>query len=215
MAVVLCLTGCSGAQGGASSASGAKVEQKTYPFTFQKKLDAAPEESEMNLYFVNDGDVPYVALSEYLPFFGKIYEDDKLGTKALEFDIEQANGVYTATRANTPWAMAVDPKADTIDFIDYNAFKQSPGDTALVSLVTIGENGLDEHGLLVDSGSSYDRRGLLTQFDLSNYEIDLVEANGECYLPLQTMQDILLSSNYMLTVFNGEKVSCSLTGQKA
>ena len=102
LAIVLCLTGCSGVQGGAGSASGAKVEQKTYPFTFQKKLHAAPEESEMNLYFVKDGDIPYVALSEYLPFFGKLYEDEKLGTKALEFDIEQASGVYTATRANTP-----------------------------------------------------------------------------------------------------------------
>lgn len=53
---------------------------------------------------------------------------------------------------------------------------------------------------------SYDCQGRMTTLDLSKYEIDIVEENGECYVPLQTMNDILLARNYYLTVFNGEKV---------
>ena len=208
LAAVLCLAGCGSSQGGGASA---KVEQKTFPLVLQIEDEgdsepSAPEEGEMNLYFVNDGDIPYVALSEYLPFFGKLYEDETLGTKAVEFDIAHENGLYTGTRTDSGWTMTVDPNADTISFLSLNGFMQSPGDTHLLGLVTIGENGLGGNGLLKDSGQSYDRQGYVTEFDMSKYGIDLVEADGECYVPLQTMQDILLGRNYMLTVFNGEKV---------
>jgi len=203
LAVALCLTGCGSSQG---SGAGAKVEQKAFPLLFQIDEDAAPEEGEMNLYFVDGGDIPYVALSEYMPLFGKIYENENLETEAVEFDIAQADGAYTATRADTGEAMRVDPKADTIYFLSYNGFVQPPGDTNLVSLATIGESGFDANGLLKDTGNSYDRQGYVTEFDMSKYGIDLVESNGECYVPLQTMQDILLGRNYILTVFNGEKV---------
>ena len=208
LAAALCLAGCGSSQGGGA---GAKVEQKTFPLLLQIEDEGgsepkAPEEGEMNLYFVNDGDIPYVALSEYLPFFGKLYEDETLGTKAVEFDIAHENGLYTGTRTDSGWTMTVDPNADTISFLSLNGFMQSPGDTHLLGLVTIGENGLGGNGLLKDSGQSYDRQGYVTEFDMSKYGIDLVEADGECYVPLQTMQDILLGRNYMLTVFNGEKV---------
>ena len=98
LAVVLCLAGCGSSQGGGA---GAKVEQKAFPLLFQAEENATPEEGEMNLYFVNGGDIPYVALSEYMPLFGKIYENESLGTKALEFDIAQANGLIRS-RAPTP-----------------------------------------------------------------------------------------------------------------
>ena len=74
----LCVAGCS-QPGGASNS---KIEKKTYPLILQTDAKKSVEESEMNLYFVNGGDVPYVAVSEFLPFFGKLYEDEKLDLTA-------------------------------------------------------------------------------------------------------------------------------------
>ena len=203
LAAALYLVGCGGSQSGGA---GAKVEQKAFPLYFQTDKDNTPEDGEMNLYFVGGGDIPYVALSEYMPLFGKIYENEGLGTAAVEFDITQEDGAYTATRTDTGEAMTIDPKADTIYFLSYNGFMRSPGDVSLVSLATIGESGFGANGLLKDTGKSYNRQGYVTEFDMSKYGIDLVESGGECYVPLQTMQDILLGRNYIRTVFNGEKV---------
>ena len=37
-----------------------------------------------------------------------------------------------------------------------------------------------------------------------DYNIDLVEADGECYVPLQTMTDIFVNWTYIYMVFNGQ-----------
>ena len=70
----LCMAGCS-QPGGASSST---IEKKTYPLVLQTDAKKSVEESEINLYFANGGDVPYVAVSEFLPLFGRLYEDEKL-----------------------------------------------------------------------------------------------------------------------------------------
>lgn len=81
---------------------------------------------EITLYFVNGGDVPYVALSEYMPFVGE-------------------------------------------------------------TLIT---------------------------YDMTEYLIDFVEKDGECYMPLQTVNDLLLSRNSKLVVFTGEEVLASALSRK-
>ena len=43
------------------------IEKKTYPYLYCFAEKTEPWTSEMNLYFVNGGDVPYVALTEYSP----------------------------------------------------------------------------------------------------------------------------------------------------
>ena len=215
LAIALCLAGCSQSGG----TSGSQVEQKTFPLVLQKDSEEAVEESEMNLYFVDGGDVPYVAASEFLPFFGSLYEDKNVDTPAIEFTMERVGDYIQGKRTDTEWAMDFNPKTDTIEFVSYDDFLQAPGDSALVSLVQIGEDGTGGGAnLLKDSGNSYDRRGLGTTFEMAEYFIDIVEKDGECYVPLQTMHDILLARNYYYTVFNGQKVfvfayGCDLNDQ--
>lgn len=204
MTAALFLTGCENTQ---STSANAKVEQQAFPFVFMPTDKAEPEEREMNLYFVDGGTVPYVALSEYMPFFGSLYENDESANlTALEFAFNHEYGIYTVERTDSEWQMAISPEYDSILFNSYDAFIASPSDNSLIPLVNIGENGLGGYNLLKDSGTSYDRQGYGTEFDLSKFHIDIVEANGECYLPLQTMQDIFLSRAYYVTIYNGEKV---------
>ena len=201
--VALCVAGCS-QPGDASSST---IEKKTYPLVLQTDAKKSVEESEMNLYFVNGGDVPYVAVSEFLPLFGRLYEDEKLNVPAITFEFKSEGDDYWAERTDSKWAMNFNAKTDQIAFASYDGFLQSPGDSALISLVKVGEEGTGGVSRLMKaSPRSYDRQGEATTFNLAEYEIDMVRDGGECYVPLQTMHDILLSHNYFYTIFNGEKV---------
>lgn len=203
LSAMLCLSGCSQA----GSPSSAKVEQRAIPLVLQREKDLAPEESEVNLYFVNGGDVPYVALSEFMPLYGSLYESEDAGTLAAEFAITCEKGIYVAKRTDNESRMLFSPEEDLIEFTNYDAFVQAPGDTLLVGLVRIGEDGTGGVSRLMKTGeSSYDLQGDVISFDLSKYDIDIVEANDECFVPLQTLHDILLARNYFYTVYNGEKL---------
>ena len=220
LAAALILSGCAGDKtntastqgnqsntGNTSSSANAKVEQQTYPLSFFRGYEEEDrEDSEMNLYFVNGGSVPYVAFSEYMPFYGSLYENKDAGFKAIEYDISNESGIYTAERKDDGWLMAAVPDYDSIYFNSYDAFVRASNNTSLVGLVTIGENGLGSNKLIRDSGMSYDRQGYVNEFDLSRFNIDIIESDGECYVPLQTMQDVLLAQSYYLTVFNGERI---------
>lgn len=170
------------------------------------------EESEMNLYFVNDGDVPYVAISEFLPFYGSLYEDEKLGVPAITFEFEHDGENYRAKRTDNDCAMAFNAKTDQIDFLSYDGFVQSPGDSALISLVKIGEEGTGGVSRLMKANRrSYDRQGLAVALNLAEYQIDMVEDNGECYVPLQTMHDILLAHSFFTPSSTARKCAFSHT----
>ena len=42
--------------------------------------------------------------------------------------------------------------------------------------------------------------------NLGDYEIDIIGSDDECYIPFQTMNDLLENQTYVLYVFDGEKV---------
>lgn len=68
---MLCIAGCGGfANPGGSTAT---MEKRTVPLVLQKDPNKEAEELQANLYFKGGGDVPYVAVSEFLPFFGSLY----------------------------------------------------------------------------------------------------------------------------------------------
>ena len=74
--ICLCLAlflACPAAVAEASGTSEAAIEKKTYPYLYCFQDDTEPLTSEMNLYFVNGGDVPYVALTEFLPVLTEMY----------------------------------------------------------------------------------------------------------------------------------------------
>lgn len=200
---------------GVSETEEVRLEKKTVPMRIQTSKRVDITDSEMNLYFVNGGDIPYVAVSEYLPFVGSIYEDKDLGIQAAEYEITYpTESVAKITRKDNQSMMFIDSAEDTIEFIGMNWFVATPGNSTLLSLISMGESRVGGiSNLLQDDGSSYERSGSdILKFDLSEYGIDLINQDGGCYVPLQTINDLLVSRNYVYVVYNGEKVIASAHG---
>lgn len=191
----------------------AAIEGKTYPFRLQLDSKKDPETREITLYFINGGDIPYVALSEYMPFVGEIYKDDKIGVPAVEYEISHPadNHTYVLRKDNSS-SMDINTKEDTIEFVAYDYFVSTPGNNLLTSVLTLSESGRGGYSnLFVDDGNfSYERNGdALIEYNMKDYLIDMVEENGECYVPLQTINDLLVSQNYVFVVFNGVELIAS------
>ena len=139
---------------------------------------------------------------------------------------ETEEHVYTVSRPDNYSMLFVNTDNDTMTFSDYNLFTQVPGTTALVSILDLPEPGFDdleampepeenENELFRIRHRSINRAGGLITLELSAYMIDMVDENGECYIPMQTLNDLLLNQFYMQYVFNGETVfgagyGCSL-----
>ena len=195
-----------------SAEPGYTLEQKTVPMRIQTSVRNEISDAEMNLYFVNGGDIPYVALSEYMPFVGSIYKDDQLSIPAAEYEIERiADDHILVKRTDNDSFMDIEPKKDVIEFVGMDWFIATPGSTSLLSILSVGESGRGgSANLFRDNGKSYERTGeAIIRFDFSEYDIDLIDQDGECYLPLQTVNDLLVSGNYVLVVYNGEKLIAS------
>ena len=62
------------------------------------------------------------------------------------------------------------------------------------------------------SGKSFNQFGEMAKIPLADYSIDLIASEGECYIPMQTLSDLLLSPQYILLVFNGEEIICTAYG---
>ena len=65
------------------------IEKKTFPhlWCYNKKDGGKVSEGEMNLYFMDGGDIPYVALSEYMDFLSRLYSEVKKADIAYEIGV--------------------------------------------------------------------------------------------------------------------------------
>ena len=220
----------------------------------------------MTLYFVDGGDIPYVALSEYMPFLSGLLNDLGKGEITYEIIAEGEDDLYhfQVTRPDNGSMLFVFPERDQLMFSNYNTFTLTVGSNMMVSAMYMPEvaeispmdlaeyltaaASYDEEDLamaeevlapeaeegevpmedmpaediempaeLADapaSGSLFalkegfylNRAGDDIVLNLADYTIDLVAVDGECYVPFQTMNDLLLLDEYMQFVFDGEKV---------
>ena len=185
---------------------------KTVPMRIQVKSDDEITEDEITLYFVNGGDIPYVAVSQYMPVVGSYFRSDSIDIPAASYTITHPLKHHTmVSRTDNDSFMDIDTLTDTIEFVGFDYFTAEPGSSLFMSVITLGENGRGGvSNLFRDDGKSYERAGeTLIKFNLSEYLIDLIEKDGECYVPLQTINDLLVSQNYVYVVFNGEEVIVS------
>ena len=118
------------------------VEKRTYPhiWHYDQFETESVYEGEMNLYFVDGGDIPYVALSEYIPLLAKVACEAKYyGVEKIDFEIapEPEPGFFMVTRPDNGSALIIDTAQDTMTFTSYNSFLQRPGSSRLVSLMEI------------------------------------------------------------------------------
>ena len=234
------------------------IEKKTFPFLYCFDKDTEPVNSEMNLYFVNGGEVPYVALTELIPVLSAMYnatlkcDADHLFSLELQ-TVDQPDGscVFIVSRPDNGSTWIIQPGDDTMTFTSFNSFVRRPGTSALVTVADIpdlkpnfdyseiikelmyayrdgkdpmavqmktagglaaAEDPAAEHTLFVASSKIYNRNGRPITMDLGKYRIDIVSRGDECYLPLQTMCDVFFGLQYILCVYNGEKVIADVHG---
>ena len=184
------------------------IEEKVCLMKTQPGAKSEVTEGEFSIYFVDGGDIPYVKVSDYLDLYGSFFKDDNGGIPAAAFTYDSpADHDFVATRTDNEYDMLINAEKDTIEFMDYDRFISIPGSRNLISMVTIGESGVGgSSNLFADDATSYDRSGDYMTFDLSEYGIDLIVQDGDAYVPLQTMNDLLLNRLYILGLFNGEEV---------
>ena len=245
------------------------VEGRTYPYLRQfSDQEKYPTEGEMTLYFVNGGDIPYVALSEYLTFLSGLLKDIGKGEIAYEvihMDDEEGNS-FLVVRSDNDSTLLIDPVTDQLLFDNFNTFTITVGTKAQVATMDMPEaeeldplarirSRIDEtqaqaeqdvamespevsredetvetpppeeskafeskedsdapNLFALKAGMYLNRAGNNIVLDLADYDIDIVDADGECYIPFQTLNDLLVNDTYMLYVFDGEKVLGSAYG---
>ena len=120
------------------------VEKKTYPYLHCFEEDTEPLTGEMDLYFVNGGDVPYVALTEFLPVLTEMYntrlkcdEDDQVSFELQTVDQPDGSRVFIVSRPDNGSTWIIQPGDDTMTFTNYNSFGHRPGTSALVTVAEL------------------------------------------------------------------------------
>ena len=227
------------------------IGMKACPYLYCYKKEDTVHTGEMNLYYVDGGDVPYIALTEFIPvlteFYNIILNSDPENQVSFEIRTDGTNDAdraFLVTRTDNSSTLIIQPGDDTMIFTNYNSFDQKPGSSALVSFISIpdltessnlssyvealiraqrnGEStaelqekmsGLnkvkdpaEDHSFFVATNRVFNRRGAPLTMDLGDYGIDLLCQDGECYIPLQTVNDIFFGTHYVYMVFNGEKI---------
>ena len=114
------------------------VKGVTYPYVQQFSDDEDPTESEMTLYFVDDGDIPYVALDEYMALLGELLTE--MGKGDVKYTVEElTDTMYIVTRPDNYSTMYVDTEDDTLYFMNLNGFTQGVGRKAAVTIKSLPE----------------------------------------------------------------------------
>ncbi len=162
------------------------------------------------VYFIEDSDVPYVSLEDWGELYSyilKTYVDKGSDPQyALNFSIDGQTAVL-ARKDGDPYTMTVDCFEDTITFLDFDAFVRLEADRVLLDVLEADNSHSDEaKSLFRRTEGSYERFGDEVVINAGTYGIDLVSNGKACYVPLQTLGDILLSHKYVNVFYNGETV---------
>ena len=159
----------------------------------------------MPVYFMDESDVPYLTLEDWAELMTYLMRNYVKKNQGISFDLAfSMNGdVGTLTRTDgAPYTMVVNCDADTISFVDYDAFIRPDNDRVLVDLLEAGESAKLFHR----TEKSYERYGDEITVDFGAYGIDLVSDGLNCYVPVQTLSDFLLSQKYVNVYYNGKAI---------
>ena len=120
------------------------IGKKTCPYLHCFEKDTEPVTGEMNLYFVNGGDVPYVALTEFIPVLSEMYNTtlkcDEGSQVSFELQVAgqpDGSSVFIVSRPDNGSTWIIQPGDDTMTFTNYNSFSLKPGASALVSVTDL------------------------------------------------------------------------------
>lgn len=90
------------------------MEKKTYPHVYVYNDEDEPAEEEMNLYFVDGGDIPYAALSEYIPFLVRLINSVKECDLPMSITYMEEDGSFSVMRTDNYSVLIINPELDTM-----------------------------------------------------------------------------------------------------
>ena len=118
------------------------LEKKTYPHLYCFK-EGTENTGELNLYFMDGGDVPYIALSEFIPVMAEMYntvlkcDEDNQITFEIQSIPQDDDIIFIVTRPDNNSSWIIQPKEDTFTFTNFNSFGHRPGTSTLVSVTDL------------------------------------------------------------------------------
>ena len=114
------------------------VEARTFPYLHQFDSEKDPIEGEMTLYFVDGGDIPYVALDEYAAFLSDILAER--GKEGIEYKVENpGDAEFSVSREDNGATMFVNTDNDVLFFLNMNGFTLPVGSKAAVTVLDLPE----------------------------------------------------------------------------
>ena len=118
-----------------------------------------------------------------------------------------AGNVGILSRPNG-YSVEFDCDADVIHFMDYDAYMRLGDNNFLIDMID-GIDPVDADGnvhYFARSLNVYERYGQEVTIKAGDYGIDFIAEDGECYVPMQTLSDILMSAWLCSLCYNGECV---------
>lgn len=119
------------------------IEKKTYPHLYCFE-EGTEHSGELNLYFMDGGDIPYIALTEFIPVMAEMYntvlkcdEDDQITFEVQSIPQDNDDIIFIVTRPDNNSSWVIQPKTDTFTFTNFNSFSHRPGTSTLVSVTDL------------------------------------------------------------------------------
>ena len=186
-----------------ASAEADTLEERTYP-CYIGSLDNSVEAT---LAFLNGvDDLPYIDMETWGSILYVVCAY-ALGNEDFDLSYEMDGSTLVLTRENG-YDMTIDANEDTISFTDYNRFLSFDSEDSML-IEILSSSGYNENGesslFQRNRKASFDRYGDAKTIYLADYGIDAFIVEDEFYLPLQTLNDIIVSPALSLSIlFNGE-----------
>ena len=157
------------------------------------------------VYFVDGEDVPYFSLADWPAFFAGPTEDGTFAEEITDPVFSMEGSVGRLTRPDG-YFVEFDCDTDTVHFYDYDAYMRPNTSAFLIDMLDNVENpGEDEaFTYFARLTSSYERYGKEVTINAGDYGIDFIAGDGTCYVPMQTLSDVLLSYYFLGIFYNGE-----------
>jgi len=203
--VMACGAGAAFAEDGAPAA---KPRHEIVEQTLDVYLGTIEACFDMPFYFM-DGvtDLPWVELngaSGLLCGLAGVWNNDSVYD--LGYTVE--GETVTLTRENG-FPMTFDFGSNAIYCSDYNMFLHNSSDSSVLDMLSVsGYNEAGEPELFQrNQTATMDRLGNYIEIFLSDYSIEIIFQDGQGYIPLQTLGDLILTPGFGLnTFYNGKAV---------
>lgn len=148
-------------------------------------------------------DLPYVRSDDLSALLTLIYRTSLADSGyALTAEAEPDLHTLTLRRENGAY-MEIDFAHNEIVFNDYDRFLHDSSPSSLVEILYTGGIRVEDEPLLFTAfpDKSFDRTGSYLFLLLDDYSIDLPEADGYGYVPLQLISDLLIAPVASLSLF--------------